>query len=105
MLSIGYASGVIECFILTPESNKFKLFTTSKSHKKRVVGVQSQGIKSTLVSISRDNIMMAHDISQEESYKSDGRRDLTSRDRPEQPTHVSGIRRSYGQLAVGYLKG
>lgn len=77
-MSIGYASGVIECFILTPESNKFKLFTTIKSHKKRIVGVQSQGIKSTLVSISRDNVMMAHDISQEESFKSDGSRFVTA---------------------------
>jgi hypothetical protein len=75
MLSIGFASGNIECYVLTPDSDysKFKLYTTIKGHKKQIITVQTQGMKSNVISISKENVMIAFDISNEQNYKVDGR--------------------------------
>ena len=67
MLAVGYASGNIDCYVLSPEQGgtKFKLYTTIKGHKRPVIDLQTQGIKGSIVSISKENVMVAFDISNE----------------------------------------
>lgn len=75
MLTVGFASGNVECYVLTPDRDfaRFKLYTTIKGHKKPLVAVQTQGVKSNVISISKENIMAAFDISSETNYKIDGK--------------------------------
>lgn len=75
MLTVGFASGNVDCYVLTPDRDfaRFKLYTTIKGHKRPVVEVQTQGVKSNVISISKENIMAAFDISSETNYKIDGK--------------------------------
>lgn len=71
MLSVGYQSGKIDCYVLTPENSytQFKLFTTIKDHKKSVIGLQTQGLQSNLISVSKEQVLLGFDISQEKNYR------------------------------------
>lgn len=58
---------------MTPENNytKFKLYTSIRGHKKSIVAVETQGLKSNVVSISKENAMIGFDISHEQNFKVD----------------------------------
>jgi len=72
-LTVGYASGNIDCFVLSPESNntKLKLYTTIRGFKKPIIAVTTQGLNRNVLAISKENVMGAFDISHEENYKVD----------------------------------
>ena len=72
-LSVGYLSGNIDCFVLTPENNytRFKLFTSIRQQKSPIRCLETQGLHSSIIVVSRDNAITAFDISSESNFKVD----------------------------------
>lgn len=71
LLAIGLESGNIEIFVLSPENNyaDYTPFTIIKNHKKPIISLAILGDRGIVLSISKDNSIVATNCAKEDNFQ------------------------------------